>query len=147
MTATREESPKTETGIKRDNVADISAEDSLIEFLAEEYGCEKTKESVMRAHRAEKARKELSAKLREDTQAIGFAVYLDNLNLYYRKEREFDSDILILFDSDCSSVSLLSTVESFVSKGFSVRVEHNAPEGYKAKTVYSFENGALREVK
>ena len=88
----------------------------------------------------------LAAKLREDTQAIGFAVYLDNLNLYYRKEREFDSDILILFDSDCSSVSLLSTVESFVSKGFSVRVEHNAPEGYKAKTVYSFENGALREV-
>ena len=67
MTATREESPKTETGIKRDNVADISAEDSLIEFLAEEYGCEKTKESVMRAHRAEKARKELSAKLREDS--------------------------------------------------------------------------------
>ena len=67
MTATREESPKTETGIKRDNVADISAEDSLSEFLAEEYGCEKTKESVMRAHRAEKARKELSAKLREDS--------------------------------------------------------------------------------
>ena len=89
----------------------------------------------------------LAAKLRESTQAIGFAVYLDNLNLYYRKEREYDSDILILFDSDSNSVSLLSTVESFIAKGFSVRVEHNKPEGYKAKTIYSFENGALREVK
>lgn len=88
----------------------------------------------------------LAGKLRENTQAVGFAVYLDNLNLHYRKKREFDSDILILFDSNEQSVSLLSLVESFVEKGFSVRVEHSVPEGYKAKTVYAFENGALREV-
>lgn len=88
----------------------------------------------------------LAGKLRENTQAIGFAVYLDNLNFYYKKAREYDSDILILFDSSDKSVSLLSLVESFVEKGFSVRVEHTVPEGYKAKTVYSFENGALREV-
>ena len=88
----------------------------------------------------------LASKLRNNTQAIGFAVYLDNLNLYYRKQRDFDSDILILFDSADESVNLLSLVESFVDKGFSVRVEHTVPEGYKAKTVYSYENGALREV-
>ncbi len=88
----------------------------------------------------------LAGKLRENTQAIGFAVYLDNLNLYYKKKREFDSDILILFDSANSSETLLSLVESFVDKGFSVRVEHTVPENYNAKTVYSFENGALREV-
>lgn len=88
----------------------------------------------------------LASKLRENTQAIGFAVYLDNLNLFYKKKREYDSDILIIFDSANKSVSLLSLVESFVEKGFSVRVEHEIPEGYKAKTVYSFENGALREV-
>lgn len=88
----------------------------------------------------------LAGKLRENTQAIGFAVYLDNLNLHYRKKREYDSDILILFNSNEQSVSLLALVESFVEKGFSVRVEHSVPEGYKAKTVYAFENGALREV-
>lgn len=88
----------------------------------------------------------LAGKLRENTQAIGFAVYLDNLNLYYKKQRDFDSDILILFDSDSQSVSLLALVESFIEKGFSVRVEHTVPEGYKSKTVYAFENGALREV-
>ncbi len=88
----------------------------------------------------------LAGKLRKNTQAIGFAVYLDNLNLYYKKKREFDSDILILFDSSEKSKALLSLVESFVDKGFSVRVEHSIPEGYKAKTVYSYENGALREV-
>ena len=88
----------------------------------------------------------LASKLRDNIQAIGFAVYLDNLNLYYRKYSEFDSDILILFDSADQSVNLLSLVESFVEKGFSVRVEHTIPEAYKAKNVYSFENGALREV-
>ncbi len=88
----------------------------------------------------------LATKLRDNTQAIGFAVYLDNLNLYYRKEREFDSDILIIPDSGCENVSLLSLVEDFVNKGYSVRVEHNALEGYKAKTVYSFTNGSLTEV-
>ncbi len=88
----------------------------------------------------------LAGKLRENTQAIGFAVYLDNLNLYYKKKKEYDSDILIIFDSDERSSTLLALVESFVEKGFSVRVEHSAPEGYKAKTVYAFENGALREV-
>ncbi len=103
---------------------------------------EKAPSAVLTGGRYDK----LAGKIRENTQAIGFAVYLDNLNFYYKKVREFDSDILILFDSSDKSVSLLSLVESFVDKGFSVRVEHTIPDGYKAKTVYSFENGALREV-
>ena len=103
---------------------------------------EKAPSAVLTGGRYDK----LAGKLRENTQAIGFAVYLDNLNLYYKKKRDFDSDILILFDSANSSESLLALVESFVDKGFSVRVEHTMPEGYRAKTVYAFENGALREV-
>ena len=103
---------------------------------------EKAPSAVLTGGRYDK----LAGKIRENTQAIGFAVYLDNLNFYYKKVREYDSDILILFDSADKSVSLLSLVESFVEKGFSVRVEHTIPDGYKAKTVYSFENGALREV-
>ena len=103
---------------------------------------EKAPSAVLSGGRYDK----LAGKLRENTQAIGFAVYLDNLNLYYKKKRDFDSDILILFDSANSSESLLALVESFVDKGFSVRVEHTMPEGYRAKTVYAFENGALREV-
>ncbi len=103
---------------------------------------EKAPNAVLSGGRYDK----LAGKLRENTQAVGFAVYLDNLNLYYKKKREYDSDILIIFDSANKSESLLSLVESFVEKGFSVRVEHCIPEGYKAKTVYSFENGALREV-
>ena len=103
---------------------------------------EKAPSAVLTGGRYDK----LAGKIRENTQAIGFAVYLDNLNFYYKKVREYDSDILILFDSADKSVSLLSLVESFVEKGFSVRVEHTVPDGYKAKTVYSFENGALREV-
>lgn len=67
MTAEKENSPQSESGTKRDNVADISTEEKLIEFLAREYGCEKTKESVVLAHRAEKAKRELSAKLRADS--------------------------------------------------------------------------------
>ena len=103
---------------------------------------EKAPSAVLSGGRYDK----LAGKLRENTQAIGFAVYLDNLNLYYNKKREFDSDILILFDSADSSENLLALIESFVDKGFSVRAEHTAPEGYRAKTVYAYENGALKEV-
>ena len=103
---------------------------------------EKAPSAVLSGGRYDK----LAGKLRENTQAIGFAVYLDNLNFYYKKKREFDSDILIIFDSSMKSETLLSLVESFVDKGFSVRVEHSVPEGYKAKNIYAFENGALREV-
>ncbi len=103
---------------------------------------EKAPSAVLSGGRYDK----LAGKLRENTQAIGFAVYLDNLNLYYKKKRESDSDILILFDSAEGSEGLLALVESFTDKGFSVRVEHTMPEGYRAKTVYAFENGALREV-
>lgn len=103
---------------------------------------EKAPSAVLSGGRYDK----LASKLRENTQAIGFAVYLDNLNLYYKKKNEYDSDILILFDYASQSEALLSLVESFVDKGFSVRVEHTAPEGYKAKTTYMYENGALREV-
>ena len=103
---------------------------------------EKAPSAVLSGGRYDK----LAGKLRENIQAIGFAVYLDNLNLYYKKKREYDSDILIVFDSAEQSVSLLSLVESFIEKGFSVRVEHFVPDGYRAKTTYMFENGALREV-
>ena len=103
---------------------------------------EKAPSAVLSGGRYDK----LAGKLRENTQAIGFAVYLDNLNLYYNKKREFDSDILIIFDSADSSENLLALVESFVDKGFSVRAEHTVPEGYRAKTVYAYENGALKEV-
>ena len=103
---------------------------------------EKAPSAVLSGGRYDK----LAGKLRENTQAIGFAVYLDNLNLYYNKKREFDSDILILFDSADSSENLLALVEGFVDKGFSVRAEHTVPEGYRAKTVYAYENGALKEV-
>ncbi len=103
---------------------------------------EKAPSAVLSGGRYDK----LAGKLRENTQAIGFAVYLDNLNLYYKKKREFDSDILILFGSSEGSESLLTLVEGFVDKGLTVRVEHTMPEGYRAKTVYAFENGALKEV-
>lgn len=88
MTAERENSPQSDIGGKRDNVADISAEEKLIEILAEEYGCEKTRESVVRAHRAARVKRELALKLREDSAKRRY----EELVLESEKMKDLDAD-------------------------------------------------------
>ncbi len=87
----------------------------------------------------------LAKKIRENIGAIGFAVYLDNLNLYYRKSREFDTDILIINKDSGNTGALLKAANEFASEGRSVCVEKEKPESYRCRKTYIFENGALTE--
>lgn len=87
----------------------------------------------------------LSDKIRKGVEAIGFAVYLDNLNLWYRKSIDYDCDVLIICDND--SPSLLDTVNRLVAGGNKVRVERAMPQNIKAKQVFTYENGLLKEAR
>lgn len=89
----------------------------------------------------------LAGKIRKGTGALGFAVYLDNLNLYYCVQRTQDNDVLIINKNKESSALLIKEVEAFISKGFTVRVEKKIPENCTANKIYVFENKQLREVK
>ncbi len=87
----------------------------------------------------------LANKIRKHTEAIGFAIYLDNLNLWYPNKKECETEIVII--NKCGSSSeLLRIVKSFTDNGVSVRVENSEPENYKFRTLYTFD-GELKEVK
>ncbi len=85
----------------------------------------------------------LANKIRKNTEAIGFAIYLDNLNLWYPNKKEIDTDIVIINISG-SSAELLKKVKSFTEDGYSVRVEHTKPSDYRYKKLYIFD-GTLKE--
>ncbi len=87
-TANASTGPRTDSSRERDNVADISAEESLIEFLAKEYGCEKTKESVLLAYRAQAAKKALIDKMRADSAKRRY----EELIMESEKMKELDAD-------------------------------------------------------
>lgn len=86
----------------------------------------------------------LAGKIRKGIGAVGFAVYLDNLNLYYPTHRETDCDVLILNKGGQSDSVLMKIVESFVANGETVRVEKEIPENFKAGRVLVFDG---KEVK
>lgn len=88
----------------------------------------------------------LARKIRENVGAIGFAVYLDNLNLYYRKPREYDADILVLNVGSGDPAALLTALREYTAEGQRVCVEREKPEGFRAKKTLIYLDGALREV-
>ncbi len=87
----------------------------------------------------------LANKIRKHTEAIGFAIYLDNLNLWYPNSKEFDTEIVII-NKGGSAAELLKAVKSFADNGHSVKVEVSEPTDYRFKTLYTFD-GVLREGK
>ena len=54
--------------------------------------------------------------------AIGFAIYLDNLKGYFKEIKKNDVDILLLYDNSDYEL-LISEINKFIIKGFSVRAE------------------------
>lgn len=86
----------------------------------------------------------LAKKFKEKMCGVGFAVYLDNMNLYYPQERTYDADVLIISEGDDTG-NLLGLVASFVQKGLTVRVEPVMPKGFHAKKIVHFENGKIKE--
>ena len=87
----------------------------------------------------------LARKIRDNIGAIGFAVYLDNLNLYYRKQRDYDTDVLIINKDKNNSDKLIAIANGFCDEGKSVCVEREKPESHRCRETYVFENGELTE--
>ena len=86
----------------------------------------------------------LAKKFKEGMCGVGFAVYLDNMNLYYPQNRAYDADVLIISEGDDTG-ALLKTVASFVDEGLTVRVEPIAPKNFHAKKILYYKNGKVRE--
>lgn len=64
--------------------------------------------------------------------AIGFAIYLGELERVFYEPREFDTDILLVY-GDCDPCEVLQEAEEMRAHGFSVRAEKDQSAGVRAK--------------
>ncbi|MDL2233605.1 ATP phosphoribosyltransferase regulatory subunit [Ruminococcaceae bacterium OttesenSCG-928-L11] len=65
----------------------------------------------------------LMTKMGKHNGAIGFAVFLSQLNTYFKSGKTYDFDVLLQYDADCDYAELLAQVRRFTADGKSVRLE------------------------
>ena len=87
----------------------------------------------------------LLKKFGRDLDAIGFAVYLNELNLLFRSSGQRDVDALILYTEDADQAALLSAAEDMRKSGLRVRVEKTVPDELRCGAVYTFDKDGLKE--
>lgn len=77
--------------------------------------------------------------------AIGFAVYIDELERLPLPPREFDVDIWIEAAPDEDAAALLAQVRRFTDEGLSVRVAERPPGDTRCRRCYIWQKGELTE--
>ena len=81
----------------------------------------------------------LLSKMGRSGNAIGFAVYLDQLERLYPSQHEFDVDIAIYYRSDCDVGALLQLTQRLTGQGSTVRVCPVGTSGIFARKKMLFE--------
>jgi len=89
----------------------------------------------------------LIKKFGRDLNAIGFAVYLNELNLLFREHGKIDVDALILYHAHSNGAALVRLCEEMTAQGLRVRLEKSIPADLRCARIYRFtENNTLEEV-
>lgn len=81
----------------------------------------------------------LMSKMGKKCGAIGFAVYLDFLERFMEETKEYDTDILLLYNESDNLANVLKTVDTLTAQGNRVLAQTTVPEGLKYKTLLRFE--------
>lgn len=82
-------------------------------------------------------------KFGKDKGAIGFAVYLDELEHYYSRDTRADADVLVLYDTVDNYAQFLHTLEELTAQGRRVRVERAVPHGFRCDEILRYQGGVL----
>lgn len=85
----------------------------------------------------------LMEKLGRKTQAIGFAVYTDQLSELDREEERYDVDVLLLYDKGADPVKLNSAVRMLTDNGKRIRVQRSVPEKLRYRQLLKLGEGGL----
>ena len=89
----------------------------------------------------------LLRKFGKNLDAIGFAVYMNELDVLFRSQHDTDVDALILYDETAELSALLAQAEARRTQdGLRVRVEKQAPEGLRYQKLFRFTEKGLEEV-
>lgn len=85
----------------------------------------------------------LLSRMGKNMGAVGFAVYMDTLDLYFEDKRECDVDVLITYDEDADLAALTRTVKMLRGGGRSVRVQRTDDGKLKYRERFRYGKGGL----
>lgn len=98
-------------------------------------------ESVLSGGRYDK----LMQKLGSASQAIGFAVNVDLLELYEKYDKSSDVDVVLLYAEDSDPVAVSRAVSSYTELGASVKAVKAIPDSLKYKKLALFDSEGVTE--
>ncbi len=88
----------------------------------------------------------LMQKMGRRAGAVGFAIYLDMLERLQETEKEFDVDIMLLYDKDADIAALRKLTNELTAAGKTVFAAGSVQKKLKYRQLWEFKNGEVREV-
>lgn len=85
------------------------------------------------------------ARLGKKVDAIGFALYLNEINRIAEERKEYDVDAVLLYDCREGAAAVAKAVGQLRQQGLSVRAEKAEPENLRYRELYRLKDGALRK--
>lgn len=77
----------------------------------------------------------LSRRMGKSCDAIGFAIYLDLLEVLENSGNKIDVDVLIIYDTKTEAEILLSEKKKYIDQGMSVSLQRAIPEKLRYRTI------------
>ncbi len=79
-------------------------------------------------------------------EAIGFAIYFDEIDRYFKQPAQNKYDVILLYSEDTDLLALYQAIEAFVGQNLRVCALTHLPEGSSDAKVYRIEGAQLAEV-
>ena len=86
----------------------------------------------------------LMHKMGKHAEAIGFAVYLDQLERLAGGEDGFDADVLLTYDDTCTPAAVLKKAREITKAGETVLVQKNAPDKIRCRKKIVLKKGGAQ---
>jgi ATP phosphoribosyltransferase regulatory subunit len=77
------------------------------------------------------------------SRAIGFAVYLDQLERFGSVREELDAETVLLYDDDCDPAALCRAAQQLCAQNKRVTVRKTLPQGFACKEILVMKNGEV----
>ena len=88
----------------------------------------------------------LIRKMGKQGDAIGFAVYLDQLERYGAEVSQYDTDVLLIYDEGVTPVAVMHAIEALRKDGNSVLAQCGDAENIRYRVLYRITEGGLMKL-
>lgn len=88
----------------------------------------------------------LMAKMGREQSAIGFALYMDQLERYFARKDEYDVDILLSYGAECDLAALIRKANELTEAGCSVRIQPEGAGGVHARKKFLIKGTEVTEL-